>query len=383
MKIIKPLGDGIGTAAGVAWPTFGIIFGTLGLTIGASTTAIALGSVSGGLFVLVLLPITYWSYKNSKEEKEKLQQEIRDQKNQISEFLFAYLLSTLRRCLFNNKEKKINEIDKLILIKAIRKEILLDTTLNKNKYTPAIHQTLLCLLDDHQSNNLLYDFVDKSNRALTINYESTVNFKPDVCLKERLKNIYKKCDYFSLKPLDITTQVRTGVMSFTAGFGSIAGCSAGVSGLLMSIGVFAGLTAIPIAGWAILGAAVVFGLITAGISIYSAHEKDKKSQRLSHYKQINQDLSAIVVKNNIMLDAEIAAEKKYGRDLSKDSKYNIENKKATNNVNVNTAIRKPQSVNLGRVHIKHPIWSEQIPSRDTNVTTLQLSEKQTFPSNGS
>lgn len=68
MSLLKSGFAGIGTASGVAWPFFGLIVSIFVLTTGGGF-ALALGAVSAVLFVLVSIPVFYWTYQHFKKKK--------------------------------------------------------------------------------------------------------------------------------------------------------------------------------------------------------------------------------------------------------------------------------------------------------------------------
>lgn len=310
MQILKSLGDGIGTAAGVAWPTFGIIFGTLGLSSGAAT-AIALSSISIGLFLLVFLPITYWSYKSYLKENKKLRSALQKQIDQAHEHMLHYLIAILRKCLLKNHVKHISDIDQDTVIEQIKSEIKQD--IDKNNYMPQIKEYLTYLLEN---NSVLPALITTlMNCENNIDNKSVINPEQKDALLIEIKNIFKNCNQFTPKITDFSEQIKMGIIGFSAAFGSIAGCSAGTIGLLTAVGVFAGLATVPVLGWAILGVATIFGLAVAAVCVHSAHEKSKKIQRVKYYERINTELSSSVMWNNNSTDAKIEAKKELTENL--------------------------------------------------------------------
>ncbi|OGT36256.1 MAG: hypothetical protein A3F11_06865 [Gammaproteobacteria bacterium RIFCSPHIGHO2_12_FULL_37_14] len=319
MQILKSIGEGIGTGAGVAWPTFGILFGTLGLTMGASTVII-LGLISAGLFLLVALSITYWSYQNHLEESKELQCTIQKLEDKQHALIFDYLLAMLKECLFNNRKKNINNTNIFVLVKDIKNKISND--ISKGKYSPKTVQTLRCLLDNKQSNNILYRFVSILNHNennVASDYNLVINFNRGE--KKRLQQDIKDVctnnnNNFFYRPLPYSTHIKMGMIGFAAAFGSIAGCSAGVLGLLGSAGIFSGLAVTPVVGWATLGIAFIFGLTVAAICVCSALKKNNKIQLVVEYKNLNDKLKSAVLLKNITVDLAIETQKKHQRKIS-------------------------------------------------------------------
>ncbi len=335
MQILKSFGDGIGTAAGVAWPTFGIVFGTLGLTVGGSS-AIILGSISVGLFLSVLIPITYWSYRSYLKEQQELQQTTQQAEDRLGEFIFNYLLAVLRECLLNKEKENINDIDSFILVEYLKEKIFSDIAKVNANYTTQTIKILHKLLDDHQSNNFLYQFIKIAS-------DKTNNTDSKILLLKNLNKIYQEAHVFIATPLSRFTLIKVGAIGFSAAFGSIAGCAAGTLGLLSAVGLFAGITTIPMIGWAILGSAAIFGLVIAGVCIYSTYKKNLMCQVISQYIVTNDGLENVTMIKNIKVDAEISAKRKYERQTSR-------------NAIVNNPRKRSSSVNLTYSNNSHFIW---------------------------
>ena len=87
--------------------------------------------------------------------------------------------------------------------------------------------------------------------------------------------------------------------SFVGTFGSIAGCSAGFSGLLTGIGLFSSFAAVPLLGWGIIGVATVCGLFTAINSATAAGEAFKMTQLNLLYKRMHKQLRALVLDHHL------------------------------------------------------------------------------------
>jgi hypothetical protein len=348
MQILKSLGDGIGTGAGVAWPTFGIIFGTLGLTIGASTIAIILGSITTALFFLVALPITYWSYKNYLKETEELKLIQLLQEEKISENLFDYLISISSECLYKNSLN--NPAKRYVFIEEIIYSIQKDIAENEQADIPC--PALSWLYENRYKNNILKDFVHAINTTgkVTLNYKPVLDNEKKSNLLQQIAENYNQQNSFSPTPLSLANKIKTGLIAFSAGFGSIAGCSAGTLGLLASMGVISGLAAVPIVGWTILGLAIVFGVAVAGVCICSSSERDRQNQAIAHYKSLNQKLVNITTVKNIKTNAKIEVKEQINNNRLADSygKRVKKNYSRTNNLDhANYSFWMPQKVTLG------------------------------------
>ena len=284
MQILKSLGDGVGTAAGVAWPTFGIVSGALGLTVGG-TAAVVLGAVSIGLFLLVTIPISYWAHKNHLEQNLKTLQTIDDAEEKISALILNYFSLIVRENLAKNKQ---HEIDLRFLSEMIRSDI----KDNHKRFSPAIIKTMHFLLEGENI------FLSELIKSKIQKHEIKIHFK---------KNYYASRvmhpNYLAL--------IKSGVMGFSAAFGTIAGCSAGTLGLLVGLGVFAGLTSFPFIGWSVLAAALIFGFVIAKVCMEAEHQKNSKAETLSDYSATIHDLENINIIRNAKMEAESNARFKY------------------------------------------------------------------------
>jgi len=283
MQILKSSRDAIGTAAGVAWPTFGIVFNTLALTMGG-VSAIVLGSFSLSLFLIVAFPIAYWSYKNHFEEKRILHFNMVRERELINAILLAYLINTIKNYLIKNHT--------IFITSALRdqlKEKIFRDTQTIFKRTSKLEKDLDA-------------FLKKFTNILIYNHDPS---KIEILKKliSRFINTNEKSIYF--QPPSIRSQIRVAGMCFTASFGSIAGCMAGMIGLLVGVGLLMGLAAVPIVGWASLGVALIFGVATAAHSVQSYRKKYKKNQMISFYKEINKHF----INTNKFINAKFSTEK--------------------------------------------------------------------------
>lgn len=213
MQFLKSLGDGVGTAAGVAWPIFGVTLGSLGLAIGG-ISAIILGAISIAVFLLVAIPVTCWSYQNYLKEKNELLTKLQEKKQRMRQSLRTHLLKTM------------TSSDKL----------------------PSI---------DEQCNEK-----EKSINNITV----------------------------PLRP-----HIKTAISGFFAASGTIFGCGSGICGMLIGLGVFTGLSAIPFVGLGILIGGVIFGLIVAGSSAYYSYQKSKMNAIILECEKICKEVDALPI----------------------------------------------------------------------------------------
>lgn len=304
MQLFKSFGDGIGTAAGVAWPIFGIIFWSLGIAVGG-ISAIIIGSVATILFLIIATSITYWSYKEYLQEKTRFQDKMKDQDNKILQLVYSYLLKTLKESLLLNRKYKNNAF---ILVEVL-KEIIQQDIIKSESEIKSPH--LLCilhrLLDDQQNNNILHNLTNiyNNNELIVNDVDRTLNtnLNNNNHLKKLKNNICDLCtqskDFLFFSDPPIKTLIKAGCIGFAAAFGSVAGCISGMIGLAGGLGIFAGLTVFPIVGWATLFIAIIFGLIVSGINMHNLTIKTYREQLIHYNTHALSDLETITrVKHN-------------------------------------------------------------------------------------
>lgn len=301
MKFLKSLGDGIGTAAGVAWPTFGIVYGSLGLTHGVTTKAIALASLAGFLFIAILLPVSIWSYKNNQLEKIELQRSASEESEKIVEALLDYLYLTFLRL------RHFANIDELTSISSLMQYLKMTVYADLNKNNVSVNSRVM-LNNILNQDDFIFNFIRRVNIKILQNKTPVQKFENCVSngrynsFKQDVINIVKQSYDVNENRPSTTKYLKHGIFSFFSAFGSIAGCSAGVFGLLTSLGIFAGFSAIPVAGWSLLFSAIVFGIVVAGITIYMANDKCKYKSMHRHYKELHDEFDKHQMRTHIIVE---------------------------------------------------------------------------------
>lgn len=373
MQRLKPLGDGIGTAAGVAWPTFGLIFGALGLTI-SGLAATILGAISIGIFILVFAPITYWSYKNYIDDKAQLKQKIGQLENNYVELAFKYLSTLMDEYLFAHRitSLKHNDIDKAVQF--IHEKIQHD--INSKKISPNHPCVQLWKNYCHQHDN--NQFLNKFANLYYIDDDGYDEYKQLCKLNIVLRDIMAIRDknnsvLHQTIPLSIGNHIKMGAMGFFSAFGSIAGCSAGVAGLLLGLGVFTGLSSIPIVGWAAIAGALVFGFAVAAVCIYSAREKNKDEQYAQYVEKTNHAMQEIIQYKHTKLKVHMKYDKKHSSD-------HFHRKKVVDTSTDRNDHEPSTSLKYKYIRQHHPIWrhldssaSQQRPNIETKQQARHLS----------
>lgn len=291
MQPLKSASEGVGTAAGVAWPSFAIVFGSLGL-MGASTVGITLGSIFGGIFFLVGLPVAYWSYVDAYRHYQKINQTIEEQEDQFNEQVYQYLLTIIKE-LFLKKKYANTVAGKKELYSDFRRKIQIDLS---KPYPDEFIIVLRNLYNNVKKNNVLKKYflsLNISERGL-VNIDDTNK----VFIKDGIKSVRDQSIHFVYDSPPIRQQIKSAVTGFAGSFGSVAGCSAGSLGLLTALGVFPGFAAVPVVGWAVLAVAFVFGVMVAGYCLYSFYKMNKKQQKINQYEAINRPLEKIILLRN-------------------------------------------------------------------------------------
>ncbi len=311
MHFIKSIGDGIGTAAGVAWPIFGIVSGTLSLT-SAGLATIWLGALTCVLFLIVAVPVTIWSYHQFKQERRKQKCNLRNQRRLFDNHLLDYLFNTINETLLEQQESIAR--DQSTFLAAVKRKIRNEINHSCYYFSPANWKIVRQLITSPTGNNLLEKIIATTEKNPPSDFALNLYSEAKQQLAPILTAFYKAhhiCIPEANFKLHLGRYVKTGIMSFCAAFGSLAGCGAGALGMLTGVGVFAGLAPVPIVGWMILGLAITFGLTIAAVSIYYAYKKDKKAQAIHRIEESNNDFQEINKVKKIRLATELDLRKWY------------------------------------------------------------------------
>ena len=304
MQFIKSLSDGIGTAAGVAWPTFGIVFGTLSLAT-AGLTAFMLGVTSATLFAIVAVPTFIWSYNNYLNDQQQLKTNLQNALSLAQADYLSLLLTLIQENIIEN-DREFYQANSPALIANVKEKIrqqLIEIKL------PLHSKNILNTLLNHSSSaNLITQIASEMN-----NKKSVSNNIDATKLKHRIKNLIElnesQITKSQFKPAT-SNLLKVGFGSFCAGFGSIAGCATGTMGMLTSLGIFAGLAAVPVVGWATLGVAMVVGLVVAGICINNAYKNEININKLAHRTACNNHLESMSLLKRTQIDTRVEVTKK-------------------------------------------------------------------------
>lgn len=237
MSLIRSIFNGVGSGAGAAWPPFGITFALVGAAIGGPIS-ITLGSIAIATFLAVGISITYFSYKEQQEAKSVLVNKIKRNTIELQISISHYL---------RTQSKKNSEEDLRQIASHARNSPLhfILTAINDN-YTE---------LSQHLKNHTL---------------------TPKIIHELITKSIPPKS-----APLSVL--LTPAFFGFIGTFGATAGCSAGVSGLLIGLGAFSSFAAFPILGISILASALLFGIV---VGVNAALEAQKKYQAQEQNKLI-------------------------------------------------------------------------------------------------
>ncbi|STY31839.1 Uncharacterised protein [Legionella wadsworthii] len=254
--ILKSALNGIGTGAGVAWPFFGILFAVVGGSV-ASFLSLALGIVSITLFISVGFLIFYLSYQEQKTLEQEFQQQFIKNKTKLSIDILDYIKSIEQIYYYENPDLSFNEFFKIKLDRDL-------IQIGRMDKTSSLYKILSIMKEEYESNQSL----PKSE-----------------CILQRIAHLSED------QPVPLYTKITPSFCAFVGAFGSLAGCSAGISGLLTGIGVFTSFAAFPLLGCGILA----FALITATLLAYevflSSEEDFTKKQNNKMMKEMHQQLS--------------------------------------------------------------------------------------------
>lgn len=288
MNFLKSLCDGVGTGAGVAWPSFGIISGAIG-TAGLVTADVILGSISAGLFLGIVVPICYWSYHQNKKQHAELDSDTKTHEDNLTKTILSYLLTQVRKILFERNCRNLPARHQEV-ITDLKAKIVADLAL------PNLASEMELFLNKLLMGNFLSNFIQTLMSDSAIAPDFTVN--PSQANITQLENYIKlncvRSIQFTPSPLNASISFQTKVSSFAGGFGSLAGCSAGSMGLLHTLGFIPTLSCIPFVGWGILASAVVVGILCAIISVSNVKSLDRKIKHIKNFDKINDKVENLV-----------------------------------------------------------------------------------------
>lgn len=254
--ILKSALNGIGTGAGVAWPFFGILFAVVGGSV-ASFLSLALGIVSITLFISVGLLIFYLSYQEQKALEEDFQQQIIKNKTKLSIDIHDYIYSIEQAYSYEHPYLSFYEFFKTRLDRDL-------IQIGRMDNTSSLYKILSIMKEE---------------------YETTQNIPKSECILERIAHLSED------QPAPLFTKMTPSFCAFVGAFGALAGCSAGISGLLTGIGVFTSFAAFPLLGCGILAFSLISATLLAYEVFLSSGDDFKKKQNNKMMKEMHQQLS--------------------------------------------------------------------------------------------
>lgn len=263
MVFLKSVLNGIGSGSGVAWPLFGILFAALGGTI-ASFFSLSLGILAITLFFTVSSLIFYFSYQEQKDSEQLFQNQFHKNQQKLLADINEYIKSINNYFLYGKNVEDFNELFKRMLIMDLDKIGHVDTN-------SPLYQILLLLKKEYELNQCI-----PNNKNI-------------------LKNI---ADEVSQQSVPASKKMIPAFFAFAGTFGSIAGCCAGVSGLLTGMGICSSFAAFPLLGCGVL----LFALISGTALAYEAFTESivdfKKTQLNLLMKNMHQQLSKATMERN-------------------------------------------------------------------------------------
>ncbi|MBA2657220.1 MAG: hypothetical protein H0U70_09625 [Tatlockia sp.] len=246
MTFYRTIADGIGTAAGVACPFFGIISASLSLKIGGSF-AIILGSCSLILFAAIAVSVFLIAYFKNQADETELNKKV----------------------LLNTSEF----IDNLCILK---KSGIDCTELLKSDSLP---YDLFC-------------FIENNYPSFLPKYLSISEDKNSKIISTILNEYYLSSDLDKkIKPVSTPELIKVFFINSAAIFGTIAGSSAGLMGIAMGLGFLSGFGAIPAVGVGIIILATIAAVAVASQAIEATIKTNQKTQLYKGLKQSNRSLN--------------------------------------------------------------------------------------------
>ncbi|MFC3908338.1 hypothetical protein ACFORL_04520 [Legionella dresdenensis] len=263
MAFFKPLLDAVGSGGGVAWSAFGIISATMGLASGGVLSLI-FGYSAISAFLLIFFPVLILSYQAVQKQQQQLAEKIIESCQMLQIQIRDYLELCHKHFLKRSPGGNIDEF-RTSLSRKIDKDLRKLRLSNKG-----------CLAD------FLQQIFDRNTLNQFIHHKYNTGPLPEINIK-----------FPADKRAPFSTIAIASFFGFIGGFGAVAGGSAGISGLLMGMGLFAGFTAMPILGWSLLAAALLVAALAAFVTGYDANSNHQMAKRHEFVKNQYQSLFEI------------------------------------------------------------------------------------------
>ncbi|WP_131762436.1 hypothetical protein [Legionella jamestowniensis] len=207
--------------------------------------------MSSVLFLLISIPIFYVSYQKSQEEEKKINDK------------FLGLLEEL-----TGRTKKAIEKGYLVASEAdkeLRELHALSFRGKQEEFVIAYFKALAAI-----NNNIYHPDLER-NKRITLTINTFISF-----IKIKSK-----------QSMPLGTLAYQAFLGFVGAFGSVAGCSAGLMGLLGGLGIISGFSAVPVLGIAVLILAVGCGIYSALTAVDALLEKNSKKELCKKIKTLN------------------------------------------------------------------------------------------------
>ncbi|MFJ1269308.1 hypothetical protein ACD661_12140 [Legionella lytica] len=242
MAFFRSIINGVGTGAGVAWPLYGITFSVVGASMGG-LLSFTLGGLATTLFLTVSTAIFYLSYEQALEEQQKFHLLLQKNEQKLLEFIKEYITTMDKN--YQLTDRKMSFESYLLL--QLNQQIV-----DKNDKQSPLNQSL---------------------SIIKIMIEQQL-FKEKSILSLIEKELVKSCS------IPFSKAGPPMFFAFVGTFGSIAGCSAGLSGLLAGLGLFSSFAAFPLLGWGVLATAASMGVFAANHALVES-QKNYKNELLN------------------------------------------------------------------------------------------------------
>ncbi|QRN04643.1 hypothetical protein GH742_12610 [Legionella sp. MW5194] len=252
MTLSKSLFASLGTGAGVAWPLFGIVSSALSLAIGG-LSVVGFGAACSLLFLIIGLPVFYISYQQEKQQQEQLEAKFVKAIQELVDNLYAAFL-------LNGHSDYVKFVQGWL-----RK---------RTDFPKRLEPLLLIMLSK----------MNKSGTKI-----------PDQQMIRFAAKHYFAAIEMTLPAPPAKKLAQTAFLSFVGTFGSIAGCSAGMMGVISSLGIMAGFGTVPLLAAVILSTSIICGIYVATHAIASETAGWKKSQVRQLLKSFNRTFSMDII----------------------------------------------------------------------------------------
>lgn len=272
---LRWIADGAGTAAGAICPTYAIL--TSHIAIGSAAALIA-GSIAGPLFFGVFSLFVYCSYKDYRSKKAEAEEVLLTHQNKFAITLLDYLTTLVRMQWMAESNLNLRSSSE-------KKSFIKRVQVASGHMLSEAHKFPL-----HLPPALLPRLIERIVQSVEINQGKSVFSLPSSAKTDLQSFIMRHVNDKKQKPISFSFKqsVEEFCKHFFPMFGSFSGGTTGVGGILFSMGLFAGFTAMPFAiGGIVIAASFVIAAIGGVVGVSFSKSVSKKNKLALRYQSVS------------------------------------------------------------------------------------------------